>query len=71
MKGYFWYAVCHDEWNCTTPVPEQLVDRIHIRLFMSHCPVHLDNPASETGALQMGLKAQNSNFLENSSNNSD
>jgi hypothetical protein len=71
MKGYFLYAVCQDEWNCTTLVPEQLEECIHIGLFMSHSPVHLDNRASETRALQMGLKAQNSNFLENISNNSD
>jgi hypothetical protein len=28
-------------------------------------PVHLNIPASKTGALQKGLKKQNSDFLEN------
>jgi hypothetical protein len=39
--------------------------------FRNRGPVHLNIPPSETGALKKGLKIQNSNFLENISNNSD
>jgi hypothetical protein len=70
---YVWMDGWMDGWTCTSLIPEQLDGFYKYSVFTSlsgigRCPVNINISAPKIGALQMGLKTQNGDFLENGSN---